>query len=322
MFERIEIGLNGLIAYFSSMQLLFAFIIGLSCAAFITAIFSIVSNITNPVRKQLRDLGYSQNGGKNPRRRDWLSRCVMPFRRILIPQSEKEVEETRRKLAMAGLARDSDLVFFYMSKMGLALGLGVLALVLTTFKPELNTIEVIFFVCLAVAVGIAIPNIRLRQKIDARKERIVHGFPDMLDLMVACTEAGLGLNAAIQRVSKEIHVTHPDLARELKAVNSDILGGVDRIEALKGLSRRTEISEISGFVSMLVQSVRFGTGIAETLRVYADEFRDKRMQKAEEAAEKIGTKLLFPLVVCMFPSFFVVAVGPAAIAIMKAFGSD
>jgi len=192
---------------------------------------------------------------------------------------------------------------------------------MTTQKPDMSGAEILFSVCLGFAVGMIIPSYVLDKKINNRKQKIINGFPDMLDLLVACSEAGLGLNAAIQRVSKEIHLAHPELARELKIVNSEMLAGIDRIDALKGLSARTEIDEISGFVAMLCQSVRFGTGIAVTLRVYADEFRDKRMQKAEEAAQKVGTKLLFPLVLCMFPCFFIVAVGPAALSILKAFGS-
>ena len=166
-----------------------------------------------------------------------------------------------------------------------------------------------------------IPSYILDKQITARKRRIINAFPDMLDMLVACSEAGLGLNAGLQRVGREIDLSFPDLAEELELVNAEMLAGVDRIQALRGLSNRTDIPEISGFVSMLSQSVRFGTGIAETLRIYADDFRDKRMQKAEELAAKVGTKLLFPLVTCIFPSFFLVAVGPAVISIIKSFSA-
>ncbi len=319
MLERIEQGLNGLIAYFSNSQLLFAIIIGLAIAAFFLAVISIVNTVMNPARRQLRSLGLVGKKKHRSVTSDWLVACVRPFGRVLLPRSEKELGESQRRLAAAGFRRDSDIVYFFLFKMLLSLVLGIGVLVGTTYYPELSGVNIVFFVCLGFGVGMLIPGYVLDKLTNARKARIVNGFPDMLDLMVACSEAGLGLNAGLQRVSREIYMTHPDLAKELEMVNSEMLAGIDRVEALKGLSDRTGIDDITGFVSMLCQSVRFGTGIADTLRIYAEEFRDKRMQRAEEAAEKVGTKLLFPLVLCMFPSFFVVAVGPAMLSIMKAF---
>lgn len=143
--------------------------------------------------------------------------------------------------------------------------------------------------------------------------------PDALDLLVVCIEAGLGLNAAINRVSHEIEASYPDIAHELKQVNDEIRAGVARGEALRGLYVRTGLTDIRGLVSLLTQSLRFGTSIADTLRIYAEEFRDKRMQKAEEEAAKIGAKLIFPLVSCMFPGFFLVAVGPAILRLSEVF---
>ena len=141
----------------------------------------------------------------------------------------------------------------------------------------------------------------------------------MLDLLVVCVESGLGLAAALQRVSDELGVSHPELAYELATVNAEVRVGVPREQALKNLAERTGLEDIRGLVGLLVQTMRFGTGVADALRVYSEEFRDKRTQKAEEMAAKMGTKLIFPLVLCMFPMFFVVAVGPAVIRIMDAF---
>ena len=168
-------------------------------------------------------------------------------------------------------------------------------------------------------VGIILPSYILDRKVSNRQTEIINGFPDILDLMVACTEAGLGLNAAIQRVAQETRLMYPTISEELELVNTEMQTGVERTEALRGLSERTGVDEISGFVSMIRQSVKFGTSIADTLRIYADEFRDKRMQKAEETAAKVSTKLIFPLVLCIFPSFFAVAIGPAVLSIIRAF---
>jgi tight adherence protein C len=141
-----------------------------------------------------------------------------------------------------------------------------------------------------------------------------------LDLLVICVESGLGLAAAIQRVGEELRYSHPELAQEFALVNAEMRAGVDREAALHNLTARTGLEDIRGLVSLLVQTLRFGTSIADTLRVYSEEFRDRRMQRAEEQAAKIGTKLIFPLVFCLFPSFFVVAIGPAVIRIVAVFG--
>ena len=114
-------------------------------------------------------------------------------------------------------------------------------------------------------------------------------------------------------------VSHPELATEIAQVTAQMRAGVDREDALRGLATRTGLEDVRGLVSLLTQTLRFGTGISEALRVYSEDFRDRRMQRAEEAAAKIGTKLIFPLVLCLFPSFFVVAIGPAVIKLVEAF---
>ena len=143
--------------------------------------------------------------------------------------------------------------------------------------------------------------------------------PDALDLFVVCVESGLGFNATVLRVAKELEVSHEELAKELDLVATQMRLGIDRSTALKGLATRTGLEEISGLVSLIDQSARFGTSIAETLRIYSEEFRDRRAQKAEEAAAKIGTKMIFPMVFCIWPSFFVVAIGPAVMMLIEAF---
>lgn len=139
-------------------------------------------------------------------------------------------------------------------------------------------------------------------------------------MLVICVEAGLGLTAAIARVADELKYVHPHLAAEFEIVNSEMRSGVDREVALTNLNVRTGLKEIHGLVSLLVQTLRFGTGIAAGLRVYSAEFRDRRMKDAEERAAKIGTKLIFPLLFCEFPAFFVIAVGPAVLKLAEVLG--
>jgi tight adherence protein C len=185
--------------------------------------------------------------------------------------------------------------------------------------PEVSTPQLAFFAFLAASVGVVGPSTVLDKLVEARMKKIRNGFPDALDLLVVCVESGLGLSGAIQRVADELHVSHPELSMELSLVNAETRAGVDRAKALKNLSERTGLDDIRGLVSLLVQTMRFGTSVADALRVYSEEFRDKRMQKAEEQAALIGTKLIFPLVLCLFPSFFLVAIGPAVIRLIDAF---
>jgi tight adherence protein C len=166
---------------------------------------------------------------------------------------------------------------------------------------------------------VTLPNFVLEKIKQNRLKKLRNGFPDALDLLVVCVEAGLGLGAAIDRVARDLDVSHTELAEEMRLVNVEMRAGVERPVALKNLADRSGLADIRGLVGLLVQTMRFGTSIADALRVYSEEFRDKRMQKAEEQAAKIGTKLIFPLVTCLFPSFFIVAVGPAVLRMIVVF---
>ena len=192
-------------------------------------------------------------------------------------------------------------------------------LIAPRWMPELTNMQLIYGLLVGAAIGLFGSNFVLEKLVEKRIKSLRNGFPDALDLLVVCVESGLGLSAAIQRVSDEVTVSHPDLAMELALVSAETRAGMDRAKALRNLADRTGLDDIRGLVSMLVQAMRFGTSIADTLRVYSEEFRDRRMQKAEEEAAKIGTKLLFPLVFCLFPSFFLVAIGPAIIRFVDVF---
>jgi tight adherence protein C len=163
------------------------------------------------------------------------------------------------------------------------------------------------------------PNLVLSKLVDRRIKALRNAFPDALDLLVVCVESGLGLASAIQRVADELDVSHPELAFEMSTVNAEIRAGVARERALRNLADRTGVRDIRGLVGLLVQTMKFGTSISDALRVYSEEFRDKRMQRAEEEAAKMGTKLIFPLVFCMFPILFIVAIGPSVLQIADFF---
>ena len=208
----------------------------------------------------------------------------------------------------------------------LALGLPVLEIVVAValplevligsrWFPGLENRFALPYDMIAAGVGLFAPNFVLRKLLEKRAKALRNGFPYALDLLVVCVEAGLGLATAIQRVADEISYSHPELAFELATVNAEIRAGRPREQALRNLAERTGLPDIKGLVGLLVQTMRFGTGISDALRVYSEEFRDTRMQRAEELAAKLGTKLIFPLVLCMFPVFFIIAIGPAILSI-------
>jgi tight adherence protein C len=252
------------------------------------------------------------------KKRDYM-RMINPVARYVLPQDGQERAKVADTLCHAGFRSEKALPYFYGIKALLALGLPLITFFATRWIPTWTLSNVFFAMILAAFLGVSGPNIVLEKLKEKRLRKLRNGFPDALDLLVVCVEAGLGLGAAIDRVSKDLEVSHTELAEELMLVNVEMRAGVERPVALKNLAARSGLPDIRGLVGLLVQTMRFGTSVADALRVYSEEFRDKRMQKAEEQAAKIGTKLIFPLVTCLFPAFFIVAVGPAALRMIVVF---
>ena len=171
----------------------------------------------------------------------------------------------------------------------------------------------------ALLLGYLLPDIWLTWRIRARQHRLRLALPDGLDLLVICVEAGLGLDQALARVSQELRFAHPELSEELQIVNLEMRVGKTRLEALRELSQRTGLDDIKALVAMLIQTDRFGTSVAQALRVHSDELRMKRRQRAEEMAAKTTVKMVPVLVFFIFPALMVVILGPAVIAIMRQF---
>ena len=169
--------------------------------------------------------------------------------------------------------------------------------------------------------GYVLPGMAVSRKIKKRQKEMQKALPDALDMLVVSVEAGLGLNAALVRVSEEMDRMSPVLSEQLGLVNLEIRAGTSREEALRNLGERTGLQDIISLVGMLIQTERFGTSVAQALRVHADTMRTKRRQRAEEAAAKTTIKLVFPLVFCIFPAMFVVILGPALIQIYQALAS-
>ena len=315
--------IDQLIALLGDEILLRQLVVWLSAASVFVLVIGgafIAMSFTDPVRGRV---GFLAPRKKAPRENLLVKTATSlgPVAAFVLPQNELERNKVMMRLYHAGYRSSTALQLYYFIKTLLMVVLPLMMLVASRWIPTLESSNVMLWAFGASGIGMLGPNFVLHQLVERRKRALSNGFPDALDLLVVCVESGLGLAAAIQRVADELEVSHPELATELALVNAEIRVGVAREQALKNFADRTGLEDIRGLVGLLVQTMRFGTGVADALRVYSDEFRDKRAQKAEELAAKMGTKLVFPLVFCMFPVFFIVAIGPAVLRLIDAFAN-
>jgi tight adherence protein C len=223
-----------------------------------------------------------------------------------------------QRLMSAGYRREAAPSIFTGVKVLLAVALPLVVFVLPIPALDEGAMvqSALAYLALA-AVGLYGPELWLYQVSSARKTRITNGFPDALDLLVVCIEAGLGLDAAIFRTGAELAIAHPDLCEELHLVSLELRAGLPRSQALTNLGWRADIPEVKSLVALLIQTDRFGTSVGQALRVHSDAMRTARTQRAEELAGKLPVKLLFPLMFFIFPSIFIVILGPAVIQGMR-----
>lgn len=241
------------------------------------------------------------------------TRITKPFENLL-PRNPAALPVLQKKLIRAGYRQTSAVNVFYGSKILVPLALCVLvsATGLYRFAP-------LFLYVLAAGVGFVLPGIWLGRRISRRQSRIRAGLPEALDLMVVCSEAGLGLDQAMYRVSDELRLTQPQIADELKLTILEQNAGRPRNEALNHLAGRVGIDLVGAFTNTLIQADTMGTGIAKSLRAYSETLRIQRRQNAEELAAKTTVKLVFPLVFFIFPSIFVVTIGPSVVNLCEEF---
>ncbi|BBO74955.1 hypothetical protein DSCW_23720 [Desulfosarcina widdelii] len=234
------------------------------------------------------------------------------------PNRSGEEADIKIKFLRAGLRGKNIPTIFWGVKFLLAIGLPVSFIISAfLFFPDMKNQAVLWIAIFLSLLGLYLPDLWLKLKTSKRKDKITKGFPDALDLLVVCVEAGMGLDGAINRVGKELELNQPELSEEFNALNLELRAGKARPTALKNLAKRTDIDDVNSLVTVLLQTDRFGTSVAKALRVFSDSFRTARYQRAEEAAAKMATKLLFPLAVCIFPAMFVVILGPICITIYR-----
>lgn len=243
------------------------------------------------------------------------------FHHIFLPHNQDLQKSTIDRLTRAGYRSPNSLVIYYSIRLLAMVALPLLVLLMYPLFPKIEPDKFFISAAMAGMLGMIGPSYYLDKKTAKHQRLLRNGLPDAIDLLVVCTEAGLGLNAAILRVAQVLIEIHPVLAEELLLVTAEIRAGVDRNQAMSNLARRTGLEDIKGLVTVLAQSMRFGTSISQTLRIYSEEFRDKRMQKADEEAAKLGTKMIFPLIFCVMPGFFIIAMGPAVIKAIAVFSN-
>jgi tight adherence protein C len=231
-----------------------------------------------------------------------------------LPTSRGTLKRLRRELAFADFDSARSAALFSLAEIVLPVVLGALPILMMDSANRFLTAG------LGALMGYLGPGFLLGQRIKKRKKEIQNGLADALDLLVLCLEAGSSLDQAIVKASEELEVAYPALGHQLRMLIAEMRAGKPRLEAFRNLADRTQVDDVRALVAMLVQTDRFGTSISQALRTHAEVCRTKRRQRAEERAQKVGVKLVFPLVFCLFPALYVVMLGPAYLQFMHVFG--
>jgi tight adherence protein C len=267
----------------------------------------------SPVEVELGD----ERGLLAPSNKGFWAKFFAPFE-----ANARKVENgpVRTRLIHAGYRRESALTIYMGSRVLIASALPLLFLSFSS-RLDITQIQLVVSMCAAAAIGMVAPSFWLDRAGGARQLDILLGLPDALDLMVVCVESGLGINASLARISREFQRANPTLSQEFELVNLEARAGKSTTEALRSLADRTGVKEVSSLVAMLVQTERFGTSLADTLRIHADSMRDQRMLRAEEQAGKAPLKMLFPTVI-IFIATMIVTIGPGLLQMFAYFGEE
>ena len=247
-----------------------------------------------------------------------VAKVTQPLTKLSIPDEGWEKSALRTRFMNAGWRNPFAPTLFFATKSALALlGPAVIGMLVVAAVIVLSGIKLLFLLLLTASIGYYLPNVTLNQIARRRQREIFETLPDALDLLTVCVEAGLSLERAFVKVAGEIHIKSVTLAQELQLVLMEMRAGFSKERALRNFALRSGVNDVDTLVAMLIQSERFGTSVGDSLRVYSDNLRNKRRLLAEECAAKIGLKLLFPLIFCIFPTLLMVLLGPAAIQLSR-----
>ncbi|MDP3037630.1 MAG: type II secretion system F family protein [Rhodocyclaceae bacterium] len=303
----------------TTVQLIYLSVVFLAVLG--VALFIAYTLTPGVARSRLGKLSAEDHGVEEGHLGEWQKTIVKlagPLAKLALPKEGWENSHLRIRFMNAGFRGKSAPVLYFLAKVLLAVlfpALAVFYVGVSDVKPGANVI--VLGLLALTGFGYYLPNGILARLIAARQRELFENFPDALDLMMVCVEAGLALDAAIARVGEEMRLKSRILAEEFHLVNLELRAGRTREQALRNLALRTGVEEIDSLVAMLVQADRFGTSVADSLRVHSDSLRTKRRLIAEEAAAKIPVKLLFPLIFFIFPSLLLVLLGPAFISVYR-----
>ena len=303
----------------STLQIIYAAIIFVTVTA--TAMVVLLPLAPNRTKQRLDELADTPAFGDQAAQAHWTRTVVNvagKFAKLSLPAEGWESSPIRLRFLHAGYRGDGPVMLYFGAKTLLAVVLPILVyfyVVLGDAKYTMN--GMLAQLLLAGAFGYYLPNLVLSRLVFVRQREIFENFPDAADLLMVCVEAGLGLDAALVKVTEEMRLKSEALAEELHLLNLELRAGSSRDKALRNLAQRTGVEEVTNFATMLIQADRFGTSIGDSLRVFSDMLRTKRRMRAEEMAAKIPLKLLFPMVLCIFPTLLLVLLGPAFIQIYR-----
>jgi tight adherence protein C len=254
---------------------------------------------------------------KNAQWRETMVKLAGPLAKLSSPSEDWDSSVLRVRFFNAGIRNERTPLFYFAAKTALPLLLVFPAYVFFSVWMKAEGMTLLLDVVMVALLGCYLPNLILWRLVKVRQREIFETFPDAVDLMLVCVEAGLGLDAGLTRVAGEIKLKSVALAGELHLTNLEVRAGGSREKALKNLARRTGVEELDTFAVMLMQADKFGTSVGDSLRVFSDDLRHKRQTRAEERAAKVPTLLLIPMVLFIFPSIIMVIMGPAAIQIIR-----
>lgn len=285
--------------------------VSVACAA--AAIFSLVFDQQPAAQRRLATVAQTPTGASSSE--SLLGDQLTPLNkrmRSFVPKSPKEMSRLQQRLALAG---------YYGTWPATCLALAQVVTPIAFFFGYLALFGTRYFIFAVIAAGFGyfLPTLWLGRAIEKRKKEIRNGLPDAIDLMIVCIESGSGIDQAISKVAEELALAYPALAHELEMIGTETRAGKPRLEAFKNFADRTKVEDVRSLVTMLVQTDKFGTSVGQALRTHAETSRTKRRQRAEEKAAKLAVKLLFPLVFCLFPAFYVIVLGPSMVKIFRNF---
>jgi len=292
------------------MALALTILVFLSVAAIVFSFGAAAYAPSSLIGARLRALGWQRTQAvEKPALKERLEQALDPLSKA-IPLSPSDVSRTRRWLIQAGYRDPKHLTVYVGSRLVCAIVALITVVAVSGFTSPILLVSVTAF-------GFFAPRFALKRKIQNRQRRIKLGLPDALDLTVICVEAGLALDQAMMRVGQDLHHAHPELSEEFHLVNLEMRAGKPRAEALRNLVDRTGVDDIRSLVGTLIQTDRFGTSVAQALRVHSDSLRTERRQRAEEQAAKTTIKMVIPLVLFVLPSIIFVTLGPAVIQLIR-----